>query len=85
MSTDTQIKLAGEHGAWNVIPNTSIDIKALAVEDDPRHPNHMDAWLRTTKERASAAAIDKTLYREQHTFIKRTIILSVTDTEDVAK
>lgn len=101
MSNDTQIKLAGEHGAtvtqqvqygirfpngdtaWNVVPNTSLDIRALVEPTDPRHGNHMDGWLRITKERADAAKVDKTLYREQHQFIKRTVVLAVTDTEEV--
>jgi hypothetical protein len=101
MSNDTQIKLAGGHGAsvsqqvqygvkfpdgttaWDVVPGTSLNIKALVVKDDPRHGNHMDGWFRVTTERADAAKIDKTLYREQHTFIQRTVILSVTDTEEL--
>ena len=69
--------------SWEVVPSTNLDIKALVEEADPRHGNHMDGWLQVTRDRAAAAKIDKALYREQHRFIKRTVILSVTDTEEL--
>lgn len=101
MSNDTQIKLAGEHGAavsqqtqygvrypdgttaWNVIPGTSIDIRALVETDHRNHGNHSDGWMRTVEEKAKAAKIDLAEYGAAHKFIKRTVILAVTDTEEV--
>ncbi len=69
--------------AWNVIPNTSLDIMAIVELDHPRHGTQSTGWQNAVESRAKAVSIDVAEYGAAHKFIKRTVILSVTDTEDI--
>lgn len=77
------VRFPDDTTAWTTMPNSTIDIEALVTPTHRFHRPHSEAWERVVVERAKNARIDVAEYGAAHQFIKRTVILAVTDTEDV--